>query len=184
MSALSMSTGLSSMTGWWHPIYAITVSDWWLAHCSPLLGICAGGVCVYVCTVVVVLVVLSGVCGGAGVCGVCSVYVCRCMVTPPQCDDHVSMSMGCVWGTFEFGFNNSRKDSAMSTKFALVFEHVQKRKQELEATLFKVNEQIVQADLSGDHALRDAALTTRAATVAALKEVQCVFDYAAYLVAH
>lgn len=72
----------------------------------------------------------------------------------------------------------------MSTKFALVFEHVQKRKQELEAAMFKVNEQIVQADLSGDHALRDAALTTRAATVAALKEVQCVFDYAAYLVAH
>ena len=72
----------------------------------------------------------------------------------------------------------------MSTKFALVFEPVQKRKQELEATLFKVNEQIVQADLSGDHALRDASLTTRAATVAALKEVQSVIDYATYIADH
>lgn len=45
-----------SMTGWWHPIYAITDSDWWLAHCSPLLGICGGGVCVYVYVVVVVVV--------------------------------------------------------------------------------------------------------------------------------
>jgi hypothetical protein len=150
----------------------------WCWHLFHNTGGGAGALYVYVYVVLVVLVVLSGVCG------VCSVYVCRCMVTPPQCDDHVSMSMGCVWGTFEFDFNNSRKDSVMSTKFALVFEHVQKRKQELEATMFKVNEQIVQADLSGDHALRDAALTTRAATVAALKEVQCVFDYAAYLVAH
>lgn len=122
----------------WHIPLPLCLCGCGAGTCSTILVVVSGAPYVYV---YVVLVVLSGVCGGAGVCGV---YVCRCMVTPPQCDDHVSMSMGCGWGTFEFDFNNSRKDSAMSKEIRLVFAYLQERKLGLETTLLKVNDQIVQ----------------------------------------
>ena len=69
----------------------------------------------------------------------------------------------------------------MNKNFALVFEHVQKRKQELESVMLQVNDQIVKADMSGDHTMRDALLAARASTATALKEVQAIFDHMAYL---
>lgn len=70
----------------------------------------------------------------------------------------------------------------MDRNFALVFDHVQKRKKELESAMLKVNDQIVKADMSGDPALCDALLAARSYTATALKEVQTIFDHMAYFI--
>ena len=70
----------------------------------------------------------------------------------------------------------------MSKEIRLVYAHLQDRKGDLEATLLRVNEQVVQADLRCDRTMRDVMLASRAHVDTSLREVQNAMDFVAHFI--
>ena len=69
----------------------------------------------------------------------------------------------------------------MSKEIRLVYAHLQERKGDLETTLLRVNEQVVQADLRCDRTRRDVMLAGRAHVGTSLRGVQNAMDFGAHI---